>query len=34
MTLGENRFRRWMVNLAAASLPVAIIRLWIGQQAP
>jgi len=31
MTLSDNRFRKWMVTLAAASLLVAIIRLWIGQ---
>ena len=30
MTLNENRFRKWMVTLAAASLLVAIVRLWIG----
>ncbi|MBL6428211.1 MAG: hypothetical protein HOY44_11835 [Maritimibacter sp.] len=33
MALDEQRFRKWMVTLAAASLLLAFIRLWIGQQA-
>ncbi|MBM3615934.1 MAG: hypothetical protein FJX28_11025 [Alphaproteobacteria bacterium] len=28
--LDENRYRKWMVILAAAALILAIIRLWIG----
>jgi hypothetical protein len=31
MALDEQRFRQWMVTLEAASLLLAIIRLWIGQ---
>ncbi len=30
MTLEEHSFRKWMVIIAAATLAVAIIRLWIG----
>jgi hypothetical protein len=29
--LRETAFRKWMVVLAAATLMLAIIRLWIGQ---
>jgi hypothetical protein len=28
--LDEGAFRKWMVVIAAATLTVAIIRLWIG----
>jgi hypothetical protein len=28
--LNETSFRKWMVLIAAATLLVAIIRLWIG----
>jgi len=31
MTLTEKSFRKWMVTLAAATLLLAIIRLWIGR---
>lgn len=30
MRLKEDNFRKWMVMIAAATLIVAIIRLWIG----
>jgi hypothetical protein len=30
MNLSENDFRKWMVILAAATLIVTVIRLWIG----
>jgi|LULK01.1.fsa_nt_gb hypothetical protein len=31
MRLEERQFRKWMVAIAAATLIVAIIRLWIGR---
>ena len=31
MELREENFRKWMVAIAAATLIVAIIRLWIGR---
>jgi len=30
MQLSEDRFRKWMVIIAAMTLLTAIIRLWIG----
>lgn len=30
MRLDENAFRKWMVLIAALSLIVAILRLWLG----
>ncbi|PTQ74800.1 hypothetical protein C8N42_10390 [Celeribacter persicus] len=30
MILEEKSFRKWMVIIAAATLVLAIIRLWIG----
>ena len=31
MTLKETTFRKWMVGLAAISVLLTIIRLWIGR---
>jgi uncharacterized membrane protein YjjP (DUF1212 family) len=30
MILGETSYRKWMVVIAAATLVVAIMRLWVG----
>jgi uncharacterized membrane protein YjjP (DUF1212 family) len=30
MTLNEMSYRKWMVLIAAGTLAVAVIRLWIG----
>lgn len=30
MNLNEMKFRKWMVVIAAATLAVSIVRLWIG----
>ena len=30
MKLDENRYRKWMVLIAAGTLLIAAIRLWIG----